>query len=397
MSDSEEEPRLPPPIPTPDSMVLYDFLGAGHYDRVITESDHFLNEDPEDYHAHNNRALALVQLKRLREAETHVEFLLKAEPDWSTSYSTAGSLYLRQKNWAKLIEAAEEGQRLDPYDSTFPMFLAIALGSRMKIQAAQVHMDRARELDPNNPDVINLQARFGSINNTSARASLERVDTLRSALQHDPGNENLHCNLGEIFLDELDDPRQAEYHFREALRADPSEKEYQRGLFESIARRSPLYRVISIPSRTFGWLKQLAYAIGHQPWRILFLLMGFKMVIAFFIWLAAVTILFWPACKVYEWLLVSEIKSGSAASLGEIKTWSWFQRIPFLVRFLLFIGVSLLGYLGLFQLFNIPYASGFNFLGIFTGVHVAFVFLFWCVRLIRRSVAQARKRKAVTS
>jgi len=70
----------------------------------------------------------------------------------------------------------------------------------------------------------------------------------------DPENAALHNSIGELLLHELADPVEAVRAHREAVRIEPNNRDYQADLFQAVAESSFVYRLFSIPSRTFTWL-----------------------------------------------------------------------------------------------------------------------------------------------
>jgi hypothetical protein len=109
-----------------------------------------------------------------------------------------------------------------------------------------------------------------------------------------------------------------------------------------------------------------------------------KFVLIYLIWLMMMTVLFWPGAKVYEWLLVSEIKRGKVAELVGLRTWFWFRQWPGYVRFTLFLLVNALLWGALFHALEIPLASGFRFVGYFAAFHFAWVVAWTIYQKIRR-------------
>ncbi|HRQ87978.1 MAG TPA: hypothetical protein PLA50_04225, partial [Bacteroidia bacterium] len=170
----------------------------------------------------------------------------------------------------------------------------------------------------------------------------------------------------------------------------PGNRLFQKALFQAVAKRSLVYRLFSIPSRCFAWLGQLAQGLALQPWRILFLLIGFKVWLGFFAWLLLVTLVFWPGAKAYEWLLVSELREGGTASDRALRLWYRMRRWPRSLRFALFLAVNLAVWGGLSALVGVPFGTGCAVVGVFAAVHGFFVTAIWGIR--RLSAKQARRR-----
>src|SRR4030095_6205535 len=107
-------------------------------------------------------------------------------------------------------------------------------------------------------------------------------------------------SIGTILLAELEQPREAEDFFRQALTVNPSEKDVQRKLLEAIRARSLLYRTLSLPITAVRAVRSWQ---GNAT-RLIFLIVAFKAVLAFLAWLIVTGPLFVPAAKIYEWLLL---------------------------------------------------------------------------------------------
>lgn len=375
----------------PSELVLHHLVQAGNLDRLESEAKRFLAEDPEDTSAHYYLTLALIDLERLLEAKLHLGHLLSNEPESVITHIAAVAYYDAAGDGSKVRHHIDEGLRLAPDLAYFHRHAAISSLHRLKLKEARRHIARARELDPDDGDIANLYIRIHGAEETSAEDALRRLDDYRAALRLDPENAALHDSMGDVCLDELDDPVEAEKHYREALRIEPGNRAYQRDLFQAVAKRSLVYRLFSLPSRTFTWLGHVARGIAIQPWRILFLLIGIKVVGVFLLWLLLATVLFWPGGKVYEWLLVSEIKRGAGTSNAELRAWHWFRRWPAWGRFALFLGVNLLLWGALFTATGAPLVEGYAFVAFVVGLHFVFVCVAWS---LRKHHASSARRKA---
>ncbi len=375
------------------SWVLVDLMQSGNHDVTVSESLRFLKEDPEDGLAHFCLVFGYIGQEQLKKAKQHLDYLIQAEPEESNTHLAALGYYSTVEKPRQMRKHAAEGMRIDPENSVFYYYAAVAEAAKLRFDQAKRFLDMALQLDPNDPDCLNLQVRLSSVSDTSAESSWRRVEELRGALQHDPQNAALHYTMGEVYLDELDSPGEAEFHFREALKSSPGDRDYQRSLFNAVGHRDLLYRLLSIPSRTFSWLGNLWYGLMQRPWYLIFFVFGFKFVAAFFAWLIFVTLLFWPAGKVYEWLLVSEIRSGARSSVGKLRLWSMFQRWPRWMRFGLFLLVSGGLYAGIFLWADISLTVGFTVIAVGWIVHAGIVIGIWYDKRARRLAGKRRREK----
>ena len=374
-------------------VILRNLLQAGNLERLESEAKRILALDPEETTAHYYLALASIDLKKFQEAKRHLDHLLTAEPDSVRSHILAVCFFGSIENWPMVRHHVAEGLSQNPGVAYFYQYAAIADLRQMKIKDAQRHIAKARELSPDDADIVNLYLRIHGVTETSADEALRRLEEFRNALQLDPHSAPLHQSIGDIYLSDLEEPEEAERFFREALRIDPANRLYQRDLFDAVAKRSIIYRLFSIPSRTFTRLYFFGKGLAHQPWRILFLILGFKLVIVFFLWLLLSTLLFWPGGKVYEWLLVSEIKNGTDTSLAGLRAWFWLRRWPRWVRFGLFIIANLILWGGLFAAINVPVGKGYVCVAIVTAIHVFFVYVFWNQRRLRAVTAKRKSQR----
>lgn len=375
------------------SSILYDLLESGNNERTIEESLRVLNDDPDDTTAHYCIAFAYIRQDQTRKARPHVEFLLQQEPDEPDSHMAAVAYFDSLGKLKVAKKHAAEGMRIDPENSIFFYYAAVIETAQMRFKEARRFIDEALRLDPEDTDCLNLKVRLSSVDETSAEDSWRRIDELREALQLDPHDGPLHNTLGDIYLDELDSPKEAEFHYRDALKSDPKNRIYQRDLFNAVGKRDFLYRLLSIPSRTFTWIGYVIKAICKQPWRLILLLIGFKLVAAFLVWLLLATALFWPGGKIYEWLLISEIKDGAHTPMGKLRLWHSLQRVPRPMRFVIFLTVICGLYAALFLTMGIPLAPGFSFLGIAYAVHFVVVLALWLYSMSKRSHGKLKRER----
>jgi tetratricopeptide (TPR) repeat protein len=376
-------------------MVLRNLLLTGNLERLETVARRYLAGNPNDATAHYYLTLALIDLQKRKEARAHLDALLALEPDSLRVQIAAVCYYGTGREWRKMRRHLAEGLRLGPDVAFFHHYAAIADVNSGKLKSAKANIDRARALDPDSAEIANLHIRIHGVEKNSPDDAVRKIEAYRNALSLDPHNAAIHHSIGETYLEELDDPVEAERHFREALRVEPAERVYQRDLFQAVAKRSLVYRLVSIPSRSIQRLLMMGLALIRQPWRILLLLFVFlilwQWIVGAMVWLVITTLLFWPGGKVYEWLLVSEIKRGTAASDRELKLWFRLHRQSMWVRFSVFVGMNLAFWAGIFLLLNIEMRFGFAFVGIVTFVHFLYV---WFERGLHRANAKNAKKKA---
>ncbi len=324
------------------NLILYSLYLTGNMDRVEREALRFLSMDAEDVSAHYYLTLALGKMSRFAEAVKHLEFILKANPDELRYHIAAINHYVEQERWTAANRHVAISLSINPESDLVHYYAAYVHVNCLRHKKAKAAIDRARQLNPHDADIVNLHIRIHSREETSAIDALKRLTEYEDALKLDPENAWLHKSMGDVYASDLGDPVVAQSHYREALRLDPSNRDFQAELFSAVAESNLVYRTFSIPSRSISTLRGIGKMLKHEPWRIIMFLVGIKFVTAYVIWLGIVTVLFWPGCKVYEWLLVNEIKRDSVTDKIGLRVWIWFRKWPTWARFGLFIILNIL-------------------------------------------------------
>lgn len=375
------------------NQILYSLYSAGNMDRVEKEALRFLSINPEDASAHYFLTLALGNMERFKEAKKHLEFILNDNPDELRNQIAAINHYTKQGRWSAANTHVGIALRLEPESALVQYYAALVHVNRLSFKKAKIAIERARQLDPHDADIANLHIRIHSLEETSIADGLKRLSEYEDALKLDPDNAWLHNSIGDVYATDLGDPATAQSHYREALRLKPDNRDFQKDLFSAVAESNLIYRFFSIPSRAFNRLSGIGTMCRYQPWRILIFLICIKFVFFYAAWLIMVTVLFWPGCKAYEWLLVNEIKRGSVTDKVGLKVWAWFRQWPASARFGLFLLLNLLLWAGLFQLLDIRLQSGFIFVAVVAGLHFGYVVLNSIQRRADRYLAQRSLRK----
>lgn len=153
---------------------------------------------------HSLRSLILSDLRRGREALDSVDHALAIDPDDSFTLSAKAAAYCAMERWSEGEDWSRRALAVDPDNAMAANLLAHTLRLQGK-----------REL------------------NAAAVARL---------LEADPEDSFAHVNAGWSSL-HRGDRRQAEVHFREALRLEPESNAAREGLIESFRARSLFYRV----------------------------------------------------------------------------------------------------------------------------------------------------------
>ena len=165
--------------------------------------DRAISADPNDSGHHAFRACVLTSLERPREALTAAATARELDPYSDFALTAEAQAHLGLRNWQEAERAAREALAIDADQSAAANILATAL----RMQGRQVENDAQ----------------------------------IAGLLERDAEDPYTHLNAGWSAL-QRGAHRDAERHFREALRIDPEFDAAREGLLTSFRARSPFYR-----------------------------------------------------------------------------------------------------------------------------------------------------------
>ncbi len=188
------------------------------------------------------RALALLALSRVEQGKR--ESALQAArdaiglaPDVSYYHFVHAEILHRVDQTEDAFRAVQEALRLDPADAdNFALLAAIEL-SRRDWSGALAASENALALNAEHVTAINLR----SIALVRLGRKSEAMAAVDFALDREPENAFSHANQGWNRL-HRNQPREAQEHFREALRLDPNLDYAREGMLEALRARNPVYR-----------------------------------------------------------------------------------------------------------------------------------------------------------
>jgi tetratricopeptide (TPR) repeat protein len=159
--------------------------------------------EPNGPEHHVLRAFILCALDRPKDALDSTQMALAFDPNDSLAHTAVAQAHLQMENWPLAERSAREALALDADNSGAANQLAQALRLQNKLDENAAH--------------------------------------LAGMLARDPEDAFTHANAGWAAL-QRGQHREAEVHFREALRLDPDFEYAREGLLTSFRARSPLYR-----------------------------------------------------------------------------------------------------------------------------------------------------------
>jgi len=196
-----------------------------------------LAENPNDADAHRLLALSLMGRKKYDEATQSAQNAIGLEPDQPANHYVLAYIWYARNFFNRAADAIEEAVRLDPHDADcHALFSAIRL-SQKRWHEALASADAALAIDSEHVDALNYRA-------AALRGLGQKVDAaadLQTALMHNAEDANTHANLGWNYLHQ-GNTKEAERHFREALRLEPGNEYARAGVLESIKARNIFYR-----------------------------------------------------------------------------------------------------------------------------------------------------------
>jgi tetratricopeptide (TPR) repeat protein len=237
------------------AILLYQ---QSRYDQAEQALGTFLLEEPNHAGAHALLGLILAKREQWDRATAEIEHAIAMEPDWDYPHRCHSVVLNSRNRYVEAEQAAREAVRLDPTNAENYSQLAATLINQHRWQAALDTAMLGLEFDAEHANCDNFR--------TFALTKLGRQDEVLSAvddaLSRDPQNDVAHANKGWALLHQ-GKPKQAQIHFREALRIDPNYEYAKSGLIESLKATNWLYRwMLSY----FLWMSSLS---GKAQWAII--------------------------------------------------------------------------------------------------------------------------------
>ncbi len=191
-----------------DAFALHQLAGCqwqipGRHKDALQTIDQAIAVEPNESSHHVLRAFILCVLDRAQEALAAARTALGFDPNDSAAFAAEAQAHLQMEKWPLAEQSARQALALDADNSTAANQLAQALRLQNKLAENAAH--------------------------------------LAGMLARDPEDAFTHANAGWAAL-QRGAHREAETHFREALRLDPDFEYARDGLLNSFRARSPIYR-----------------------------------------------------------------------------------------------------------------------------------------------------------
>ena len=183
----------------PDNVELLNAKGfalfqQGDSERAVEALEQAIALDPSHWKAHNNLALASVDLGELELAEAYFRESLAIEPQ-PAIYNDLGFVLERQGLLYEAIEMYEKSLELEPGDATAHYNLGSALARDGDFDQAESHFRAAIESAPTSNAYAGLGIVLWELGNPDAA-----ISTMGKAIDLDPASAQAYDQLGKMLL-----------------------------------------------------------------------------------------------------------------------------------------------------------------------------------------------------
>jgi tetratricopeptide (TPR) repeat protein len=360
---------------------------AKQWERLVDVARECLAADPNDDAAHRHLAWAYARMDQPKKMAPHVEHLLRSNAENLDHHHLAALHRLEMRQPVRAKNHIDLLLRGAPENPNYHYLACIHALRTNAVPAAQHHIRLARRFAPEWAAAAHLEVKIASLGETKAHEAWDRIRRLKETLALDPENEDVMASLGDVHLRELEQPRAAEKYYRDALALDPTSAALQRKLLDAVRARSLLYRTLSLPITAAREIRRNLSEDRSKPtsW-----LSHFRIATLVGIWILIVGILFVPAAKVYEWLVLSDVTRRRQEALG----WTPLSRLllgPFWLRLAAALGIILAGWMWLVAWFNkSSLLDSAEVIAWIFGLHFVGVALWVGVRKLRATIGRWR-------
>lgn len=224
-------------------------LQQRRYDLAEKELRQVLAGAPDHFLAHAWLSLTLMEMARHAEAEAEAEQAVHLAPDHPYGYFVLSRVFQQQGKMRQAEKAIAEAIRLNPTDADYFAVLASLFAGQQQWAKVLEAAEQGLLLDAEHIGCGNLRAM--ALNKLGRRQ--ESIGALDAALYRDPDNALTHANQGWIAL-EQNNHQGAMEHFREALRLNPELNWARSGILEALKARNPVYRWLL---QYFFWMARM--------------------------------------------------------------------------------------------------------------------------------------------
>jgi tetratricopeptide (TPR) repeat protein len=309
---------------------------ARNSDRLEAVASEMIAHDAEHPLGYRFTGDAWLQRGNLKKADEWIGKALALDPEDDFLHYRLAIVRRARSRYAKADEHIREAIRLDPEYADYWAELAELCFATDDERGMDEALTTALELEPDNAEALHLRARATAMGSPSQ--ALHAIPQYQRALEVDPEDAYVHHNLGRALLANRRFDA-AEQHLLAAVRLDPNDRDFRRGYYEVLKKRSTFYRWLRRPGE---WLAEMWKGFARIPtwgWIALVLTRVWKYLVGFALAASVFWALFlWPPLMAYNYLVISDIK----AKASEIGAPRGFHALPRWVRMAIF-GVFSIG------------------------------------------------------
>ena len=173
-------------------------------------------------------------------------------PDSPHPHYVLSVIYYNRNMYKEAEASIDEAIAMDPFNSSFYAQKSQICYRKRRWQDALNAAELGLEIDAEDVECVNIRA----MTLVKLGRQADAAKTIDKALERDPENAFSHANVGWTLL-EKGDYKNANEHFREALRLQPDLEWARQGVIESIKSQSIFYRWIL---GYFLWMQKLSSA-----------------------------------------------------------------------------------------------------------------------------------------
>ena len=212
------------------------------FEACFKEARLVLQFDKGNEMAYHLMILSLMELERFEEAEKFSKEGLGQNPNSDILIFSLGVVELKQNNYVKAKEHIEAAININPVNEMYYYNLAKCYLQFEQLQHADALLKKCLQLNPNNEYALNLKSQLET-HLSKDYSSAKAYSTLSKAMTLAPENAHNHFVKANYHWG-LKQTDQAEFHYQEAMRLDPTNEEARALWMEVRSRKIPLWENI---------------------------------------------------------------------------------------------------------------------------------------------------------
>ncbi len=214
-------------------------LEQGRVNDAVKELKNALQQEPDNAYSYALYARCHYAKGEYSQGLEKIQQAIALEPDEAYYFYLRGFAYYHLNQLAMATTELNKAISLYPYHAEYFGLYAFILLDDRKYELALEKANEGLELDPENITSLNARARALS----KLKRTDEAVETMQDALSNAPESDFTHVTIGFNHL-ERGRHKEAQQHFREALRLSPNLHSAKEGLKEALKANFPPYRFL---------------------------------------------------------------------------------------------------------------------------------------------------------